>query len=115
MLLRVRSRTICSKQSTLLPDGCTVSEVEAMLSFSEYCERLLEELGIGASHALRPEIGLYDELGLDSLQAFELVLITEQLVELYLPPADMPEIFTLGDAYSYYRYVRQLAKDRDDS
>jgi acyl carrier protein len=53
---------------------------------------------------------LFDELGLDSMNAFELIIITEQLAGLSVPLPDLPPIFTLGDAYAYYLAALESAR-----
>lgn len=51
---------------------------------------------------INPSTGLFDEIGLDSLQAFEMIVIIEGAAELMVPPPELPVIFTISDAYSYY-------------
>lgn len=46
--------------------------------------------------------GLFDDLDLDSLQALQLMFAVEAMSGTDVPPPDLPEIFTLGDAYDYY-------------
>lgn len=52
---------------------------------------------------ISPYDGLFDDWGLDSLQAFQLIIIIEGIAEVAVPPPSIPEIFTVGDAYDYYR------------
>lgn len=52
---------------------------------------------------ISPYDGLFDDWGLDSLQAFQLIIIIEGIAEVAVPPPSIPEIFTVGDAYEYYR------------
>lgn len=52
---------------------------------------------------LERSTGLYDDLGLDSFDAFRLMLFSEDIAGLILPPEEMPPLFTVGDAYDYYR------------
>jgi hypothetical protein len=67
-----------------------------------------ESSGNECSH----DTGIYEDLGLDSLQGFELIYVTEQLAGLQgtetggaVPDSWLSRdrsIFTLGDAYPYY-------------
>ncbi|MDQ3096092.1 MAG: acyl carrier protein [Actinomycetota bacterium] len=49
-----------------------------------------------------PYDNLQDELGVDSLQVYELIVIVEGLACTFLPPAETPQLRTLADAYDYY-------------
>jgi acyl carrier protein len=73
-----------------------------MLSFREYCERIFRLLDLATPDRIDPETRLFEELALDSLQAFELVVATEQLAGRDVPPPELPAIWTIGDAYRYY-------------
>ncbi|MHB1776636.1 MAG: acyl carrier protein [Acidimicrobiales bacterium] len=73
-----------------------------MLSLDEYCRRIFALLDAAAPEPVDPAAGLFDELALDSLQAFELIVVTEQLAGRDVPPPALPAIWTLGDAYGYY-------------
>lgn len=46
---------------------------------------------------------LADDLGADSLQMYQLVVLTESLAEVSSAPAEVPELHTLADAFTYYR------------
>jgi acyl carrier protein len=45
---------------------------------------------------------LYDELGLDSFDAFMLLLLIESLAGVDFPPDTPPALWTLGDGFNYY-------------
>ena len=79
------------------------------LEFEEYVARVTEFLDVPAPTTLDRDSGLYEDLGIDSLQAFELLIITEQLAGLSALPPSIPAIYTLGDAYDYY--VASKARD----
>jgi len=89
-----------------------------MLNFGEYCKSAFAELGVTLG-VTTPTTGVFDDLGLDSLQAFELILVTEELAlgdrGATFYPQEVPAIFTMGDAYDYYcsvasgRMLRRLA------
>lgn len=73
-----------------------------MLSLDEYCRRIFGLLDVPAPEPVDAAAGLFEELALDSLQAFELVVATEQLAGREVPPPELPAIWTVGDAYRYY-------------
>jgi hypothetical protein len=50
-----------------------------MLNFEDFSERVLDALQIPAPPMLGLEADLYDEVGLDSLQAFQLIVVVESL------------------------------------
>ena len=52
---------------------------------------------------LDAETDLYAELGLDSFDAFRMLLFCETLAGVDFPPESIPEIYRVGDAYQYYR------------
>jgi hypothetical protein len=74
-----------------------------------FCRELLTRLGVEVPDTVNPYAGLYDELGLDSIQAFEAIVISEVLADCMAPPVDMPSLFTLMDAYDYYDRCRAEA------
>ena len=84
-----------------------------MLEFEEYVARVTKLLDVPAPTTLDRDYGLYENLGIDSLQAFELLIITEQLAGLSVPPPSIPAIFTLGDAYDYYVVSKAAAREMD--
>jgi acyl carrier protein len=79
------------------------------MDFQTFAALLLERLGLAAVGPVQPSTGLFDELGFDSLQAFETLIIIETAAGLDVPPADLPEIYTVGDAFDYYRSARTVA------
>lgn len=89
------------------------------MTFDEYVARLFSELHLERRNSYDVGDDLFEKIGLDSLQAFELILVTEemaglsQVTGLSIPPSDIPVISTLGDAYEYYLLVCQLANDVD--
>ena len=79
-------------------------EVRHCRSFDGFCRTFSAEFNPdGRPIAL--DTDLYDELGLDSLSAFRLVLFCETLAGADFPPDTIPPIFTVGDAYDYYRHL----------
>lgn len=74
-----------------------------MLSFEEFAERLKHNIGLGTVDLpMRGTTSLYDEWALDSLQAFQMLLSIEALADVLVPPIEIPNLFTLDDAYRYY-------------
>jgi acyl carrier protein len=53
-----------------------------------------------------PYDSLYDDLSFDSFQAFELLIVVESLAGNVVPPEEIPELYTLADAYEYYQSLR---------
>jgi len=67
-----------------------------------------------SSFVLPEQVRPYDslnELGIESIDVFELILITESMALCSVPPAEVPLIFTLADAFDYYWRCRALASD----
>lgn len=79
-----------------------------VLTFDRFAERTIDllEIEIETDVAVTPYTGLFDELALDSFQAFQLILIVESLAEIDVPPAELPVMLTLEDAYGYYCGLR---------
>jgi acyl carrier protein len=73
-----------------------------ILDFPDFVGRLQVELHLDVPDPPTPEVGLFDDLELDSLGAFELVVTVEDLAAADIPPMDPPEMYTLGDVYAYY-------------
>lgn len=76
------------------------------MTFELFVARISAMLRVAIPPGVAPGTGLYDDLGLDSFQAFELLIVIESLAEVTLPPMDLPQLFTLGDAFEYYRVLR---------
>ena len=72
-----------------------------MLTFETYCDRLFRALDLAIDDEIRNDSNLAD-IGMDSLDLFELLVFTEQIAGLMSPPTLTPEFITLGDAYNYY-------------
>jgi hypothetical protein len=83
------------------------------MTFNEYASSLEKAIGVTFPPAYGPDTGLFDEIDLDSLSAFELILFTEDLAGLTVPPAEPPSLATLGDAFSYYLAASRLAAGAD--
>jgi acyl carrier protein len=81
------------------------------LTFEEYAEELFTMMGLSRPETFLPASDLYSDLDLDSLQTFELLVVTEQIAGLHVAMIDIPTILTLEDAYLYY--IRALVAARD--
>lgn len=81
------------------------------LNFEEFALRVVQELDLDvAAHGeLREATLLFEDLGLDSLSAYELIYVTEELAGvqgiaqgLMANTPEFEPILTLGNAYAYY-------------
>ena len=79
-----------------------------MYSFDEFCARLFSDAEIPLTAHVSAKTDLADELGLDSLQAFELVYLAQEWAGQRDDAGPMEgegpfvPIITLGDVYEYY-------------
>lgn len=71
------------------------------MDFNEFAARVIEHFQLDATDA-HVATGLYSHLGMDSLQAFELLIVLEEWADVLLPPEQIPPLMTLGDAYNYF-------------
>jgi len=83
-----------------------------MLDYDQFVSRLLKLLDADIATPVNPYDGLYTDLGFDSLQAFQIIVISERLADVDIPPMDIPEIYTMADAHGYYR---SLSAERERS
>ena len=81
------------------------------LSFEGYRDLVVEELDLEAPEGLGAEASLETDLSMDSFTVFELIVLTERLADLAVPPAELPPLVTLGDAYSYYLQASSAAAE----
>jgi acyl carrier protein len=88
----------------------TNTHAKGALSFDQLWAALAERLGFPSDTPLVPTDGLYDDLGIDSIQALEMLVLIEAAADLQVPPAMLPEMYTLQDAYEYYCFARELAR-----
>lgn len=80
------------------------------LTFEGFCDALGDRMEL----TLPSDLGrsLTDDLEIDSLRLFEMIVVVEGIAYLEVPPEDLPELLTLGDAYTYYRQCLELAVGR---
>jgi acyl carrier protein len=74
--------------------------------FDEFVARLRIGFSGPIPDPATPDTGLYDDMGLDSLAAFELIIAVETLAESLALLPEMPALFTLGDAFAYFEDLR---------
>jgi acyl carrier protein len=72
------------------------------LDFALFVAAVVRELDIDPPLQPTPTTDLYDDLGLDSLQAMELLLLVEEWAGRRNATEALPVLFTLGDAYTWY-------------
>lgn len=78
------------------------------MNLEEFCERVLMLLELQGAGDFGLDDSLYDTIGLDSFQAFQLIIIVESLAGVDVPPVELPEMFTLRDAFGYYSLLREI-------
>jgi acyl carrier protein len=61
-----------------------------------------------------PSQRLVDDLGLDSLDLFFIVVLVEELAGLDSPSADYPQLVTAGDIVTYFETLRRGILDVDE-
>ena len=71
-----------------------------------FASELASLLQLAGEDRFDPGVSLFDDWALDSLQAFEMIVIVESMAGATVPPPVLPELFTVGDAYGYYRSLR---------
>lgn len=72
------------------------------LEFAAFSNELACRLQLDPVSAAQRSSNLFDDWGFDSLLAFQMVVVVEEMAELLAPVNDLPPIWTLGDAYDYY-------------
>jgi len=83
-----------------------------MLTFETYTTRVVNLLGLDLSdRPITPDDGLYTDLALDSFQALQLIVVTEAIADISVPPVEIPELFSAQDAYDYYVSLRSRPDD----
>jgi acyl carrier protein len=76
------------------------------LDFDDLVAHLARELHLALPDPVLPSTGLFDDLELDSLGAFELLVAIEDVAGCDAPPLELPRMFTLGDVHDYYVRLR---------
>jgi RimJ/RimL family protein N-acetyltransferase/acyl carrier protein len=81
-------------------------DASGQVTFEEFVREVASLAYLALPEAVTPDIGLVDELELDSLGALELLVVVEDLARSVEPPVDPPVIATLGDLYGYFVRLR---------
>lgn len=63
---------------------------------------IVEQLGVSADEVV-PEASFVDDLGADSLDLVELIMVLEETFEREIPDEDAEKIQTVGDAINYIK------------
>lgn len=79
-----------------------------ILTFESYVARLNRIIGPVVPVDAGEETTVSDDLGIESIRVYELVIVTENLASCDVPPDELPILFTLGDLYQYYLGCVQL-------
>ena len=79
-----------------------------MMTFEQFLARAAALLRIEWPAGTTRYDNLYEDLGLDSFQVFELLIIVEGLAESMVPPVEVPDLVTLDDAFGYYERLVAL-------
>lgn len=74
-----------------------------MFDLQSFGQRVAVLMEIEIPDEVSPYDGLFEEWALDSLQAFQLIVVIEALADVMVPPPSIPEMFTVGDAYAYFQ------------
>lgn len=72
------------------------------LSDEELYGLIVELLEIEAPEPVGPTTRLIEDLGLDSLALFQVLLTLEALANVEETPQEVPELATLGECFAYY-------------
>lgn len=72
------------------------------LNFHSYVARLNMIMGPVVPVDAGEETTIADDLGIESIKVYELVIVTENLASCDVPPDELPGLFTLGDLHQYY-------------
>ena len=86
---------------------------QANVNLSDFAREVASLLALPDDVDVREGASLYDDWGVDSLQAFQMIVIVESMAGVLVPPEHIPELFTVGDAYGYFctlRAAEQLAR-----
>jgi len=76
------------------------------LGFHRFAERVMHLLGLQvAANALSQDASLQFDLALDSFQMLQVILVIEAIADVAVPPADMPKLTTLLDAFEYFEQL----------
>lgn len=86
-----------------LAEHAPEDRLDMVSSIEDFSQQLAQFLKISLDGPVNAYDSVYDDWGIDSLQAFQMIIIIESLAGADVPPPEVPEIFTVQDAYDYYR------------
>jgi acyl carrier protein len=73
---------------------------------------ICQAVGTEAPEIVTADSLLADDLGIDSFQSLEIVIVIEQMAGLELPPPQAPDLRTLRDAVGYLEYCQGVREAR---
>jgi hypothetical protein len=76
------------------------------MDLDRFVQRLREDFDLDLPQDAAAHDDLYDTPGFTSLEAYELLLATEELAGADAPPIEAPPLRTLADAFAYYELLR---------
>jgi acyl carrier protein len=80
-------------------------------SFEQFVSRLRGLWRVEIPDQVTPDTSLFDDLAIDSIQAFELLIIIESVADCMVPPVEVPEMYTLADTFDYFCELRATVLD----
>lgn len=75
--------------------------VNDLLGFADFADEVADRLGLDATQ-LEPTTHLTDDLGLESFELLEIIVMVEEL-GVPVPDSVAANVQTLGDLYEHYR------------
>lgn len=83
-----------------MPDGMVNSRKENKIMLEKVKEIVAESLNVEES-TLSETTSFKEDLGADSLDLFEMVMVFEEAFEVEIPSEDLEQITTVGDVVKY--------------
>jgi hypothetical protein len=79
------------------------------MNLDQFVQELRDDFDLAIPAEAAAHDDLYDNPGFSSLDAYELMLATEELAGADAPPLEAPPIRCLADAFAYYELLRRAA------
>lgn len=76
------------------------------MDLDQFVRQLRDEFDLVVPEGTAAHDDLYDVPGFSSLDAYEILLATEELAGADAPPIEAPPIRSLADAFAYYEQLR---------
>lgn len=86
-----------------MPGDADIVSQAIDIQFDAFVDQLRSRWSVPLPDGVDQHADLADDLGADSLQVFQLVVLTELLAETTTAPDEVPDLRTLADALAYYR------------